>query len=71
VTTPVLVTTEWLAARLGDERLRMVDGTWHMPQLRRDARAEFEAAHIPNAVFFGIDAAAHVAERRDLCKIGG
>jgi thiosulfate/3-mercaptopyruvate sulfurtransferase len=29
-----------------------------MPQLRRDARAEFEAAHIPGAVFFDIDAIA-------------
>ena len=35
-----------------------MDGTWHMPQLQRDARAEFEAAHIPGAVFFDIDAIA-------------
>jgi thiosulfate/3-mercaptopyruvate sulfurtransferase len=53
-----LVATEWLAAHLGDPDLRVVDGTWHMPQLKRDPRAEFERAHIPGAVFFDIDAIA-------------
>jgi thiosulfate/3-mercaptopyruvate sulfurtransferase len=53
-----LVSTEWLAKHLGDADLRVVDGTWHMPQLRRDARAEFLAAHVPGAVFFDIDAIA-------------
>jgi len=55
-----LVSTEWLAARLArpqrGERLRVLDGTWHMPQLQRDPRREFEEAHIPGAVFFDIDA---------------
>lgn len=50
-----LVTTEWLAAHLGHPRLRVVDGSWHMPQLKRDPRAEFVQAHIPGAVFFDID----------------
>lgn len=50
-----LVDTEWLAKHLGDPDLRVVDGSWHMPQLRRDPRAEFAAAHIPGAVFFDID----------------
>jgi thiosulfate/3-mercaptopyruvate sulfurtransferase len=53
-----LVTTDWLARRLTDPDVRVVDGTWHMPQTGRDARAEFEAAHIPGAVFFDIDAIA-------------
>jgi thiosulfate/3-mercaptopyruvate sulfurtransferase len=53
-----LVTTEWLAKHLGAPDLRIVDGTWHMPQLKRDARAEFAAAHVPGAVFFDIDAIA-------------
>jgi thiosulfate/3-mercaptopyruvate sulfurtransferase len=35
--------------------VRVVDGTWHMPQLQRNARREFEEAHIPGAVFFDID----------------
>jgi len=53
-----LVTTEWLAEHLSDPEVRIVDGTWHMPQLGRDARAEFTEAHIPGAVFFDIDAIA-------------
>jgi thiosulfate/3-mercaptopyruvate sulfurtransferase len=52
------VTTQWLATHLGEPDVRVVDGTWHMPQAKRDARAEFEAAHIPGAVFFDIDAIA-------------
>jgi thiosulfate/3-mercaptopyruvate sulfurtransferase len=50
-----LITTEWLAKHLGEADLRVVDGTWHMPRLGRDARAEHAAAHIPGAVFFDID----------------
>jgi len=53
-----VVTTEWLSKHLTDPDLGVVDGTWHMPQAKRDPRAEFEAAHIPGAVFFDIDAIA-------------
>ena len=53
-----VVTTEWLAEHLGAPDLRVVDGTWHMPQLERNPRVEFEAAHVPGAVFFDIDAIA-------------
>lgn len=56
-----LVTTDWLAANLGRRTVRVVDGSWHMPQLKRDARAEFAQAHIPGAVFFDIDAIADTA----------
>ena len=50
-----LVSTEWLAGHLDSPDVRVVDGSWHMPQLKRDARAEYEAGHIPGAVFFDID----------------
>lgn len=50
-----LVTTEWLAAHLGDSSLKVVDGSWYLPTEGRDPAAEFEAAHIPGAVFFDID----------------
>jgi thiosulfate/3-mercaptopyruvate sulfurtransferase len=56
-----LVTTEWLAAQLGRRNIRVVDGSWHMRELKRDARAEFTEAHIPGAVFFDVDA---IADRR-------
>lgn len=54
----VLVSTEWLAQRLGNPDLRVLDATYHLPNLKRDARAEYAAAHIPGAVFFDIDAIA-------------
>lgn len=50
-----LVTSEWLEAHLSDPDLAIVDGSWHMPAEGRNARAEFEAEHIPGAVFFDID----------------
>ena len=53
-----LVSTEWLAAHLGEPDLKVVDATFYLPHLQRDARAEFEQAHVPGAVFFDIDAVA-------------
>lgn len=58
MTVDTLVDTAWLAAHLGEPDLRVVDATWYLPTLRRDARAEFVAAHVPGAVFFDIDAIA-------------
>ena len=51
-----LVSTDWLAAHLNDPDLRIIDASWHMPDSGRDARAEYDAAHIPAARFFDIDA---------------
>ena len=48
-----LVSTEWLAAHLGE--VRVVDASWYMPADKRDPAAEFETAHILGAVFFDID----------------
>jgi thiosulfate/3-mercaptopyruvate sulfurtransferase len=50
-----VVGTAWLAEHLGDPDLRVLDATWYLPTLRRDARAEFRQAHIPGAVYFDID----------------
>ena len=50
-----LVSTEWLAAHLSDPDLRVLDGSWYLPEAGRDARAEYEAAHVPGARFFDID----------------
>ena len=51
-----LVTTKWLADQLGTKDLSIIDASFHLPAAGRDARAEFEAAHIPGAVFLDIDA---------------
>ena len=50
-----LVSTEWLADRLGDPDLVVVDSSWHMPASGRSGRAEFLQAHIPGARFLDID----------------
>ncbi len=50
-----LVSTDWLAQHLDAPDVRVVDGSHHLGNAGRDARAEFEAGHIPGAVFFEID----------------
>ena len=50
-----LVSTEWLAAHLGEVDVRIVDSSWHMAATARSGRDEYLAAHIPGAVFFDID----------------
>ncbi len=50
-----LVSTDWLADHLSNPDLRIIDGSWYLPAMNRDARAEYEAAHIPGARFFDID----------------
>lgn len=49
-----LVTTEWLANELGANDLRIVDATYFAGFGDRDAAAEYEAAHIPGAVFMDL-----------------
>src|SRR5256714_3661350 len=53
-----LVTTDWLAARLGAPDLVVLDGSYYLPAMQRDAAAEYAAGHIPGAVRFDIDAIA-------------
>ena len=50
-----LVTTEWLAAHLKDPDLRIFDASWYFDEEERDARSEYENAHIPGARFFDIN----------------
>ena len=58
-----LVSTDWLQTHLEAPDVRVVDATWFLPGTERDARAEYEAAHIPGAVFFDLD---EVCEPKDL-----
>lgn len=51
-----LVSTGWVATRLADPKLKLLDASWYMPADKRDPKAEFEAAHLPRARFFDIDA---------------
>ncbi len=49
-----LVSTEWLAGRLGAPDLIVFDATYYLPTENKDARALFAEAHIPGARFFDI-----------------
>ncbi len=53
---PALVSTAWLAERLGRPGLRVLDASWYLPTSNREAAAEYAAAHIPGALFFDLDA---------------
>jgi thiosulfate/3-mercaptopyruvate sulfurtransferase len=50
-----LVSTQWLAEHRDAPDVKVVDATWFLPTLARDARAEYAQAHIPGAVYFDID----------------
>jgi thiosulfate/3-mercaptopyruvate sulfurtransferase len=52
------VTTDWLAARLADPSVAIIDASWYLPAANRNARQEHLAGHIPGAVFFDIDGTA-------------
>jgi thiosulfate/3-mercaptopyruvate sulfurtransferase len=53
-----LVSTAWLAERLGRAELVVFDATKYLPNEPQDAAAEFRAAHIPGARLFDVDAIA-------------
>jgi thiosulfate/3-mercaptopyruvate sulfurtransferase len=53
-----LVSTSWLADHLDHPQLRIVDASWYLPSMGRHGRQEFDAAHIPGAVFADLDALA-------------
>jgi thiosulfate/3-mercaptopyruvate sulfurtransferase len=50
-----LVSTDWLGQHIDAPDVRVADASWYLPQAARNARAEYESAHIPRAVFFDID----------------
>ena len=54
---PPLVTTDWLAAHLGEPGLVVLDASWYLPNSGRDPREEFRLGHIPGSRFFDLDAA--------------
>jgi thiosulfate/3-mercaptopyruvate sulfurtransferase len=55
------VSTAWLADKLRDPRVKIVDGTWHLPPTGRSGPKEFAEAHIPGAVFVNIDTLADLS----------
>lgn len=54
--TDPLVSTEWLAAHLGDPKVKVIDASFKMPGVLPLPVDDYLAAHIPGAVFFDVDA---------------
>lgn len=50
-----LVSTAWLAANFDARSIKVLDGSFVMPDSGRDIHDEFAAAHIPGAQLFDID----------------
>ncbi|MET0278867.1 MAG: 3-mercaptopyruvate sulfurtransferase [Pseudorhodoplanes sp.] len=51
-----LVSTQWLQDHLDAPDIVVVDGSYYLPTMKRNAREEYLTAHIPGAVFLDIDA---------------
>ena len=48
-----LVSTEWLEKNI--DKVKIIDASWHMPNVNRNAYEEYKKDHIKNALFFDID----------------
>lgn len=50
------VSADWLEQNLDRPGLSIVDASWYLPAQGRNGRREYDAGHIPGAVFFDQDA---------------
>lgn len=55
VNSDALIDTETLSRLMSAPDVRVVDATWFLPNVNRSGRKEYEACHIPGAVYFDID----------------
>jgi thiosulfate/3-mercaptopyruvate sulfurtransferase len=51
-----LVSTDWLAARLDDPKVKIIDASFKLPGVLPLPKDDYLGAHIPGAVFFDVDA---------------
>ena len=49
-----LVETDWLEKNISS--VKIIDCSWHMPQAKRKGLEEYKNLHIPNSIFFDLDA---------------
>jgi thiosulfate/3-mercaptopyruvate sulfurtransferase len=54
-----LVSTDWLAARLDNPKVKVIDATFKLPGVLPLPADDYLAAHIPGAVYFDVD---HIAD---------
>src|ERR1700686_4726164 len=50
-----LVNTDWLAARLDDPKIRIIDASYKMPGVLPLPLEDYLSGHIPGAVFFNVN----------------
>lgn len=50
-----IVSTGWLKEHLNAPDVVIVDASWYLPAMGRDAKKEYKTAHIPGALFMDID----------------
>lgn len=50
-----VISRDDLKARLGEPGLAIVDASWYLPAAGRNGRDEYDARHVPGAVFFDQD----------------
>ena len=48
-----IVSTKWLSKN--HSKVKILDSSWHMPNLNRNSLKEYNKEHIENAIFFDID----------------
>jgi thiosulfate/3-mercaptopyruvate sulfurtransferase len=48
-----LVSTSWVEKNI--KKLKIIDCSWHMPNVKRDGYKEYLESHIENAIFFDLD----------------
>ena len=48
-----LVTSDWLENNL--DKVKLIDCSWHMPNVKRNGYEEYLKEHIPGAIFFDLD----------------
>tara|TARA_B100000427_G_scaffold276161_1_gene244949 strand:- start:204 stop:536 length:333 start_codon:yes stop_codon:yes gene_type:complete len=48
-----LVSTDWVKNNINN--IKIIDCSWHMPNVKRDGYKEYLEEHIENALFFDLD----------------
>ena len=48
-----LISTEWLEKNI--KTVKILDASWHLPNVNRNPFEEYKLNHIPNSIFFDID----------------
>ena len=59
-----LVSTDWLAARLDDPKVKIIDASFKLPGVLPLPLDDYLGAHIPGAVFFDVDAVSDHSDSR-------